>query len=118
MPALSRILSGTFFNRSRGNFRVAGIPVLEMNTFQHSLKKAQIVDLASGRVIVTYPIEIPAHNSPSSEWEMMERAWCYAVEDGITRSESRGKFSVRIVPIEWMAPAPAELADTDTGSHV
>ena len=73
-----------------------------MNNFISNAQKAQIVDLESGRVIVTYPIELPARNDPNAEWEMMERAWRYAVEDGITRSESRGKFAVRIVPLEWM----------------
>jgi hypothetical protein len=76
-------------------------------------RKAQIVDLESGRVIVTYPIDLPAQNGPGAEWEMMERAWCYAVEDGITRSDSRGKFSVRIVPIDWMAPAVAAGSEPD-----
>lgn len=79
-------------------------------------RKAQIVDLASGRVIVTYPIEIPAKNGPGAEWEMMERAWCYAVEDGIASRESRGKFSVRIVPIEWMAKAVPSAANGEAGN--
>lgn len=87
-----------------------------MNTFQHPLKKAQIVDLESGRVIVTYPIEMPAHKGPSSEWEMMERAWCYAVEDGIARSESRSRFSVRIVPIDWMVKARSSAETIGSGN--
>lgn len=73
-------------------------------------KKAQIVDLASGRVIVTYPIDLPARNDPNAEWEMMERAWRYAVEDGITRHDARNMFSVRIVPIDWMAYAKPSVA--------
>ncbi len=89
-----------------------------MNTFQHSLKKALIVDLASGRVIVTYPIDVPAQNGPGAEWEMMERAWCYAVEDGITRSDSRSQFSVRIVPNDWTSTVPSVVAGSEPGNHV
>jgi len=55
-----------------------------------------IVDLESGRVIVNYPIDTSAQDDPHSEWEMMERAWCYAVEDGITRSDARSQFTVRM----------------------
>jgi len=80
-------------------------------------KKAQIVEMESGRVIVTYPIDLPAQNGPHAEWEMMERAWRYAVEDGITRSESRGKFAVRIVPIDWVATVGAEKVDSGQGNH-
>lgn len=77
--------------------------VCETNPFRTHARKAQIVELESGRVIVTYPIDLPAQNGPHAEWEMMERAWRYAVEDGITRSDARGRFSVRIVPVDWMA---------------
>jgi hypothetical protein len=87
-----------------------------MKAFQNPVKKAQIIHLESGRVIVTYPIAQPAQNDPHSEWEMMERAWCYAVEDGITRSESRSQFSVRIVPIEWMVKAMSSALTDGAGN--
>ena len=74
-----------------------------MNYFQSPIKQAEIVELETGRVIVTYPIDVPSQNSPQAHWEMMERAWHYAVEDGITRNDARWKFSVRIVPVDSSA---------------
>lgn len=81
-------------------------------------RKAQIVDLASGRVVVTYPIDLPAHNNPNAEWEMMERAWRYAVEDGITRHDARNMFSVRIVPIDWIASTKPLAANSREDANV
>jgi len=71
-----------------------------MSSFHSPVKQAEIVELETGRVVVTYPIDVPAQDTPQAKWEMMERAWHYAVEDGITRNDARWNFSVRIVPIE------------------
>ena len=57
----------------------------------------QITEIATGKLIATFPVILAGQNYQPSEQEYFNAAWRCAADDGLVRKDDRAEFNFKLV---------------------